>query len=213
MKSRCQKVKKPGMTIIEALLAIAIFVIGIQGFTRLFVKSWQTNHYVFEMGQSSFAVSQGVSKIGDYVRRIRQGDDGAFPIKSANNNDFVFFCDYNKDGITERVHLYKNGTDILMGITNPTATMPKTYPAGDQQTQTVVSRIVNDAGTPIFYYYNKDYPGDQINNPMSVPAAVADIRLMKIYLQINIDPNRAPDNVLMESFVEMRNLNDFDRIK
>jgi hypothetical protein len=165
------------------------------------------------MGQSSLAVSQGVSKIGDYVRRIRQGDDGAFPIKSANNNDFVFFCDYNKDGITERVHLYKNGTDILMGITNPTATMPKTYPAGDQQTQTVVSRIVNDAGTPIFYYYNKDYPGDQINNPMSVPAAVADIRLMKIYLQINIDPNRAPDNVLMESFVEMRNLNDFDRIK
>lgn len=205
--------KKIGMTLIEALIAIAIFVIGILGFTQLFMRSWKTNQYTFEMGQSTLAVSQGVSKISDYIRRARQGDDGAFPVKSANNNDIVFFCDFDKDGTTERVHLYKSGTDVKIGTTEPTNGIPKTYPTGDQQTQTIISKIVNNASTPIFYYYNKNYPGDQVNNPVSTPAAVADIRLMKIHLKINIDPNRDPENVLMESFVELRNLNDYDRIK
>jgi len=205
--------KKSGMTLIEALFAIAIFVMGIAGFTQLFVKSWQSNRYVFEMGQSSLAASQAVNKMGDYIRRTRQGDDGAFPVKSANDNDIVFFCDFDKDGVAERVHLYKSGGNILMGVRKPTDSIPKTYPSGDQTTIMIASNIINSASTPVFYYYNKNYPGDQTNNPVSTPATVADIRLMKIYLQINIDPNRAPDNIAIESFIELRNLNDYDRVK
>ncbi len=204
---------KKGMTLIEALFAVAIFSLGVLGFSELFVKSWQNNHYIFEMGQASFTVSQAMNKTADYIRRARQGDDGAFPVKSANDNDIVFFCDSDKDGATERLHIYKNGTNILMGVTEPTSGLPKTYPAGDQQTQTVASNIINSAVTPIFYYYNKDYPGDAVNNPAATPAAVADIRLAKIYFEINIDPNRAPDNVKMEFLMERRNLNDYHRIK
>jgi hypothetical protein len=96
-----------------------------------------------------------------------------------------------------------------LGITEPTNSLPRTYPAGDQQTQTIAENIINTPGTPIFYFYNRDYPGDTVNNPVDTPAAVGDIRLVKVYLEINVDPNRAPDHIKMESFVELRNLNDY----
>lgn len=200
---------KSGMTLIEALIAVGIFTIGIGGFSLLFVKSWQGNSYVFEMGQSSMAASQGVNEIVGYLRKVRQGDDGSYPIKSADDNDLVVFSDYDKDGITERLHFYKSGAQLIMGWRKPTGTLPKIYAAGDQGTKIITDRIVNDASTPIFYYYNRDYPADQANNPATTPANIADVRLVKILLKINIDPNRAPDNIETSSFVELRNLSDF----
>lgn len=211
-KNNFFKKKKVGMTLIEALLAIMIFTFGILGFSQLFVKSWQSNQYSYEMGQSTFSVSQGVNKMVDYIRRARQGDDGAYPIKSANDDDFVFFCDYDKDGITERVHMYKSNGKILMGYRKPSTGIPKTYATGDQATLTLAESIVNGAGDHVFYYYNKDYPGDQTHNPVSTPAIVADVRLVKIKLAVDPDVNKAPDSVQMESFVELRNLNDYDRM-
>jgi hypothetical protein len=200
---------KLGMTIIEMLIAIAIFTIGIAGFSLLFVKSWKGNSYVFEMGQSSMAASQGVNKLVVYLRGIKQGDDGSYPIKSAANNDLVIFSDYDKDGITERLHFYKSGNQIIMGYRKPSGGLPKTYASGDQGTQVIASSIVNESSVPIFYYYNQNYPGDQANNPLATPANVGSVHLIKILLKININPNRAPDNIETRSFVELRNLNDY----
>lgn len=204
---------RKGLTIIETLVAIAIFVIGIEGVTLLFAKSWKANSFAFEMGQSAFAVSQGTNKISGYIRKARQGDDGSYPVKSADDNDLVLYSDFDKDGITERLHFYYSGGKIYMGVTDPTGGIPKTYPAGDQTIQTISENIVNNASTPVFYYYNKDYPGDSVNNPLSSPVNVSQVRLMKIYLQININPYSAPDNIEQQTFVEIRNLNDYDRIQ
>jgi hypothetical protein len=99
-----------------------------------------------------------------------------------------------------------------MGVTDPTVTMPKSYPSADQQILTLARRIVNTSAEPIFYYYDKNYAGGSTQVPLVTPANVADVRLMKIHLKINIDPNRAPDNIELQTFVEMRNLNDYDRI-
>lgn len=200
------------MSLMEVIVAIAIFTICIEGFTMLFVRSWEHNRYIFEMGRASFTASRGVGTMVEYIRKARQGDDGAFPLKSANDNDLVLFCDYNKDGVTERLHFYKSGSKIMMGITNPTGGIPKTYPSGDQQTKELASNVANDSGTPVFYYYNRNYPSDLVNNPMVVPADTSSVRMVKVFLQVNIDPNRAPDNIETQSFVAIRNLNDYDKI-
>jgi len=204
-----QKNKK-GMTIIEMLIAIAIFTIGIQGFTMLFMKSWKSNAYIFEMGQASSAVSEGLNKMVKYIRMARQGDDGNYAIKSADDNELVIFSDYDKDGIGERLHFKFENGQMTMGITKPTGSYPKTYPDGDQETVIIADKIVNDSETPVFYYFNKDYPGDQANNPVATPADVSNIRLAKIFLKINIDPGKGPENIEMQSFVEFRNLNDYN---
>ncbi len=212
MKKNKNWKNRKGLTLIETVMAIAIFAIGMEGFTILFSRAWQSNAYTLEMGQSSMAVSQGVNSLVDYLRSARQADDGSYAIKSANDNDVVVYSDYDRDGVTERIHIYKNGQNILMGITHPTTTMPKSYPNSDQQTVTIAQRIVNTNAEPIFYYYDRNYAGSPAQLPLTTPANVADIRLMKIHLKININPNRAPDNIEMQTFVEMRNLGDHDSV-
>jgi prepilin-type N-terminal cleavage/methylation domain-containing protein len=211
MKDISQKNKKKlrGMTIVEMLVAIAIFTIGIEGFSLLFIRAWTTNSFTLEMGQASMTASQGVSKITNYVRGARQGDNGAYPISSIGDNDLVIFSDYDKDGVTERLHLYKNGESVIMGFRDPSGTIPRTYAAGDQGTVTIASHVINDASAPIFSYYNENYPGDTINNPLTASSAnINNVRLVKIHLKININPNRAPDNIETQSFAEIRNLNN-----
>jgi hypothetical protein len=206
--------KYSAMTLLEMMVAISIFTIAILGFTLLFMRSWKMNSYTIEMGQSSLAVSQGTSKMVGYLRKVRQADNGANPIQSASGSDLVVFSDYDKDGITERLHFYLQNSQVKMGITKPTTGIPKTYPSGDQQTVLLADRIVNTGSEPIFYYYNTNYPADTTNNPINMatnPTTV--IRLIKIFLKINIDPNRAPDNIETQSFVELRNLNDYDRMQ
>lgn len=203
--------KYPGMSLIEMLVAIGIFTIGILGFTQLFLYSWRQNAYTMEMGQTSMAVSRGVNEMVQYLRKVRQGDDGSYPVAFANDNELVVFGDYDKDGITERLHFYRNDEDIIMGIRKPTTGMPKIYASGDAETKIIASHIVNDADTPIFAYYDSSYPEDSVNNPIVTPAAAPNVRLIRVDLHMNIDPNRAPDNIQIKSFVEMRNLNDHDR--
>lgn len=199
-----------GMTIIEMMVAITIFTLGIAGFSLFFTRVWQANSYTLEMGQSAMAVSQGVNQIIEHIRGARQSDGGTYPIVSADDNDLVLYADYDKDSTVERLHIYKSGTDILMGVTDPINTVPKSYPAGDDSTVTVAQRIVNETSSPIFYYYDKTYDGSAGQVPMSAPINESGVRLVKIHLYINIDPNRAPDNIEMQSFVEIRNLNDYN---
>ena len=211
MLRKNQRKKYPGMSLVEMLVAISIFAIGMLGFTTLFVRSWRQNSYTMEMGETAMAVSQGVNKLVGYLREVRQGDNGAYPVVSADDNDLVVFSDYDQDGITERLHFYLSNGNILMGIRKPTTGMPKTYASGDASTVTIISHIVNDAATPVFAYYDSSYPEDSINNPIDTPATVPNVRLVRVDLYMNIDPNRPPDNVQIKTFVEMRNLNDHDR--
>lgn len=199
------------MTLIEAMIAITIFTLGIEGFTMLFINSFRSNAYVLEMGQASATASQGVNKIVEYLRKARQADNGAYPVVSADDNDLVVYCDYDGDGQTERLHFYRSGSDIVMGIREPSNGFPVTYANGDSETKIIASSVVNDASNPIFAYYDSSYPEDSVNNPIGTPATVPDVRLVKITLHINIDPNHAPDFIQIQSFAEIRNLNDHDR--
>ncbi|EKE18966.1 MAG: hypothetical protein ACD_9C00183G0003 [uncultured bacterium] len=203
---------KKGFTLIETLVAIGLFILGIQATVMVFSKTMKNKAYSLEMGKSSFVVSRSMGDLTQYMRRARQSDDGSYPIVSANDNDLVLYSDYDKDGKTERLHIYLTDGRVYMGIRRPSESFPPSYASGDETTIELARQIVNTATDPMFSYYNKDYPEDVINNPVDTPADTSEIRLIKIFLKINIDPNRAPDNIQQETFVELRNLNDYDRI-
>jgi prepilin-type N-terminal cleavage/methylation domain-containing protein len=200
---------KRGFTLVETFVALSIFTIGISATFVVFAKTIKNKAYVLEMGKSSFIVSRSISDLTQYLRRSRQSDGGSYPIVSADDNDLVVYSDYNKDGKTERLHIYLTGGKIYLGIRTPSASFPPTYAAGDETTTELAKQIVNTASDPMFTYYDGEYPG---TSAVDTPADVSEIRLIKIFLKINIDPNRAPDNIHQETFVELRNLNDYDRI-
>jgi len=87
---------------------------------------------------------------------------------------------------------------LKKGIINPTAE-PVEYPQ-DQEEISIISSYVRN-NPPIFSYF--DAQGNEI---MEYPARLIDAKLMKIYLVVNINPARPPDDFELESYVQLRNL-------
>jgi type II secretory pathway pseudopilin PulG len=199
---------KKGMGLVEMIMAIAIFAICIAGFTLLFIRTWRSNSFIIEEGTTSMTVSRAVTQLAGDLRRARQADSGEYPIKSGDNFDLIVFIDIDNDGITEKVHYFLDHSNLKRGITKPSGT-PPSYPAGDQQVSVIGMYITNATNEPIFYYYNKQYPGDPSHNPLNTPVNPGDVRLIKVHLFVNIVPTRAPDNIKIETFAELRNINDY----
>lgn len=166
------------------------------------------------MGKTSMAISNGANDLTDFIRKAKQGDNGNYAIVSAEDNSLTIYADYDSDDSTERLHFFLEDQKVKIGITDPEGSVVKTYPSGDQTIIIVADHILNGTEDKLFSYYNRDYPADTENNPIDMAINdISNIRMVEIFLKMNIDPNRAPDNVEMRSFVEMRNLNDYDRIR
>jgi len=204
--------KYQGMTLIELLVAITILTVVMTGLSAIFSHVWKSNAYAIKMGQASFSVSRGLDRMVVYLRKARQADNGAYAIQSAAENDLVIFSDYDKNGATERLHFYLEGGQIKMGVARPLGGTVKTYPVEDQEVSVLAENIVNVESEPIFHYYNINYPVVSTNNPVPYPVDVSNVKLLKIFLKTNIDPSRTAENVEMESFVELRNLNDYNKV-
>ncbi len=200
------------MTLIELLVAISVALIAMEGFTYLFIKTWDTNKFVLEEGMASAAASRATNKIVIQLRAVQQADNGDYPIESADDFDLVFYCDVDDDGVVERVHYFLDQANdqLNMGVSNPIAGNPITYPVSDDTVTVVTSYVVNESDDPTFYYYNDDYPGDTVNNPLTTPTNVGDIQMIRVHLYVNINPVHAPDNINIESFVDLRNLHDYE---
>ncbi len=204
--------KLKAMTLVEMMVAIAISLIAMEGLTYLFLKTWDTNKFILEEGMASAAASRATNKIVIQLRAAQQSDNGDYPIESGDDFEVVFYGDIDNDGVVEKVHYFLDlATDQLkLGVSNPLATNPVTYPVTDDVVSVVTNYVVNDATDPTFYYYNGDYPNDTINNPMATPVAVGAIRMIRVRLFVNINPVHAPDNIHIESFVDLRNLNTYE---
>lgn len=188
-----------GMTFVEVVIAISIFTVGILTFTLLFVKGWQSNKNALEEGQASMAASTGVRKAVDVIRKSRQGDNGSYSIVSATSNDLKIYSDVDGDDDTERVHYYLENGNFKMGITNPDTQVPPNYASSDE-TVNIVAQYVDNNGQPLFSYY------DESGNLLTGTINVNEIRMIKIYLRVDANPNLPPDPVVVQSFVTPRNL-------
>lgn len=198
-----------GMTLVEVMVAIFIMLVGMEGFTLLFLRSFQTNSFILETGLAASAASRAVNTTVSELRKIRQGDNGDYPLEQGSEFELTAYIDIDTDGVTERVHYFLENGEFKRGIREPSATTPITYASGDGTVAVLASAIANEPTEPVFAYYNENYPGDTVNNPLATPVGVRDPRLVKVRLVVNLDPNNAPDDTNIESFVEFRNLNNY----
>jgi prepilin-type N-terminal cleavage/methylation domain-containing protein len=203
------KATDSGMTLIEMIIAIFIFSLILVGSTLVVGKTFEYHRYSMEEGVSVSDAHVGLKTMIEEIRGAKFAANGAYSIDSADKNSLTIYSDMDNDGTIERVHYYLDqGTQtVKKGIREPSGT-PPVYESGDQTTETIATYVVNTTSQPLFRYYNINYPSDQVNNPLSTPAAINLVRMAKIEIYINIDPYHSPDNVKLESFVEFRNLKD-----
>ncbi|PIS13549.1 MAG: hypothetical protein COT67_01155 [Candidatus Tagabacteria bacterium CG09_land_8_20_14_0_10_41_14] len=89
-------------------------------------------------------------------------------------------------------------SEFRKGVIEPVGD-PPIYPV-DQEEISILTSYVRNA-PPIFEYFDAD--GNKI---IGYPARLADTKLMKLHLVINVSPDRPPTDFELESFVQLRNL-------
>jgi prepilin-type N-terminal cleavage/methylation domain-containing protein len=198
--------KQSGVTLLEILVALSIFIIASSAVVVFIRQGFQVQNFSLEQ---TIAISEAKRGVETMVREIREtqiADTGAYPITEADDQQYIFYSDIDKDNAVERVRYFLDGTDFKKGTIEP-QTNPVQYVEADEVVVTL-SQYVRNGTDPIFTYYNGDWPTDSINNPLSTPAAVADVRLVSMSLSINVRPSSAPSDFVLKSDVHIRNLKD-----
>ena len=199
-------VNAQGFTLIELLIVIVLMSLLAGGLLTLQYILSQNQIVVWRSYVSVNEANNNVFSLVREARTARSGENGAYPIETADDNEFIFYSDYDFDGQTERIRYYLDGANLSKGVIEPVG-FPATYPPSEEKIK-VISENVRNESIPLFYYYNEGWPEDSINNPLTTPASPSDIKLVKIFIRINTSANEPNKDYVLESYAQLRMLKE-----
>jgi len=194
-----------GFTLIEALVTIGIFLLILSAVTAFIAQSFKVNRFSIQQSDAINQTRKGIDIMIKEIREASPAENGSYPIDTAQNQTLTFYSDIDQDEFVERVRYFLDGSNLKKAVSKPSG-FPPLY-SDEEQIITISEYVRNDAD-PIFYYYNKDFPTDTENNPLSMPVAINEVRLIRIFLKVNVDPAYAPDDFVLISNSQLRNLKD-----
>lgn len=195
-----------GFTLLEVIIAMFLFSI-IVGLVSVFAVFFFRNYsFSFEEQQSVGQAQAALTQMIREIRKARNGDDGSWPILTTNNNDITFYADVNGDNRTDKVRYFINGNELRRGVIQPTA-VPVTYPAQNEQISVLVSSL-QATSSAMFTYYNGDWPGDTVTNPLQPSQRVFHTRFVQISINIQPSGSFATKPFQLKSGVSIRSMKD-----
>lgn len=137
-----------------------------------------------------------------------QAQDGIIQFVADATFQVNDICDWENPGHAMKARFEFSFTETLSGaehefkkgVIEPTGS-PVEYPQ-DQEKVSILSSYVRNT-PPIFRYFDKD--GNEITD---LPARLIDTKLMEVYLVINVDPNKPPQDFELKSSIQLRNLKE-----
>lgn len=204
-KKAANRITPSGFTILEMMVVVAIFTVSAIIVTEYIIQGYKANQFTLELSDAIEHARRGIDTMEKELREANYSDNGDYPIIEAESQSITFYSDLDSDKSVEKLRYYLDGTNLIKGVTQPSGSQPVQYLASDEAT-TTISQYVRNASDPVFYYYNGDYPADTTNNPLTTPALVNEVKLIRMFLNININPAKAPDDFNLEVFVQLRNV-------
>ena len=200
---KIQNIKKEnGFTLIEVLITSVITVILGGAIISVIYLTTQTRLSAFNNLTNVDQTNLLISQMERELRNVRPADNGAYSLVVVHDQEIVFYSDIDYDGITEKVRYTLDGTEFTKGVIKPTG-YPAVYDQNNEK-QAVLTNDVKNGSTPIFYYYNGDWPEDTTNNPLAEPVRLSDTKLIKLHLELN--NSDSGDNFILESSTQLRML-------
>ncbi len=186
-----------GITIIETLVAVVILTLVLGAVSAFIFLGYRAQNYTWQQSIAMNEAQKGIETMIQEIRKAQSGDDGSYIIEKAEDFQFVFFSDINRNGKAERVRYFIDGSDFKKGVIQPNGWPIKYNPVSEQVS--VLSQYVRNL-PPIFRYF------DGNNQELSAPARLNDTKLMRVRLVVNVNPNRSPQDFVLESDVQIRNI-------
>lgn len=195
-----------GFTLIEMLIAVAIvgiISVAVSNFGRdIFYNNYVTQKALVAEGEAKLSLKKVVAEL----RTMAPSNTGTYPIESASKNSLVFYSDFDGDNLRERLRYFWSNGVLKRGATKPTG-QPYTYATSSESVITAVNGLVN-TNQLIFSYYDDSYNGSSTSTPMAEPIDIKNVRLIKIELLVDANPDRSPIPLYISSQVSLRNLKD-----
>lgn len=198
-----KKINNQGMTMIEVLVTVGLFLLLIVGVVELMIWGNHGKDIVFEQLSTQ---NEGRKVVQDFINNVRRANAssiGSYPIEMAQSQQVVFYSNVDSDSWRERVRYFLQGTILKRGIIKPSGN-PLLYNAANEVVEDVVHDVAN-ATSSIFYYYDQSYAGAS-SSAMSYPINISAIRMVGIKLMLEEKPNIAPVPFNIEAKTEIRNL-------
>lgn len=193
---------KKGFTIIETLFGVAIFVVIALLLTLFSRNVWIYNAFIAGSLTDTDAGRQVLKTLTSEIRTASTADTGAYTISSASATSFTFYSDIDNDNLKEKVRYFLSGTSFQKGVIKPSGS-PLTYNPANETISTLVDKLANSL---LFEYYDRNYDGTTV--PLSSPVNIPAIRLVKITIVLDKDPNKSPTFMTFSTQVSIRNLKD-----
>jgi prepilin-type N-terminal cleavage/methylation domain-containing protein len=189
-------IKQKGFTLVEMLIVISILVLLYFLAGDIVIDGLRMTRYESEQAIAVESARKSMELITKDIRGANTSEKGDYPIVIAQEDEFAFFNDVNGDNSMEKIRYYVDGVNMIREIYSPGDLKDYSVFSGS----TTIATYINNVSVPIFSYYDPDsMETDIINN----------IRMVRIYIMINITPAIAPNDYILESDVNLRNLKDY----
>lgn len=194
-----------GFTLAELIVSVAILTMV--GYTlSIFQKDVFSLNATLQNNLSAQLEARHVLKdLGKELREASPSSLGAYPIALASSTTLTFYTDINNDGLKERIRYFLSGTTLKKGVITPSGS-PLTYNVANEKITTAVSSVTNGTTTPIFDYFDDQYTG--ASSPLVQPVDPVSVRLVRITVIIDKDPNRPPLPITVTTQITIRNVKD-----
>jgi len=186
-------------TLIETLVVIFIFSLALGAIFGLVGALYATHNYTYQQSTAIDEARRGVETMVKEIREARPGDDGSYILKTAEDFQIVFYSDINNDNKTEMTRYFIESNNLKKGVIAPTGWPIEYNPANENVS--ILSNYIRNS-PPIFRYFD----GQGVELP--APSRLKDTKMMQVYLVVNVDPSKPPNDYILQSMVQIRNLKE-----
>jgi prepilin-type N-terminal cleavage/methylation domain-containing protein len=194
-----------GFTMVEMMIVLAIMAMFVFVASSFQKDVFSLNTTLQSSLNAQLDARHLVKVMVTELRKASPSSLGTYPIEAASSTAITFYSDVDNNGVVDKVRYYLTGNTIRKSVTVPTGS-PLTYNPANEVLSTIINNIVSSSTLPIFQYYSSNYAGT--TSPLTYPLDIQAVRLVKITVIIDNDPNRSPVPIVVTSSVSMRNLKD-----
>lgn len=191
--------RQHGFSLVETLVVVSLTSLVGLGLLAMITYFYRSNAYLLEATTAIDSAGRGLRESLVSVREASYGEDGSYPVAMAATSSITFYGDMDRDAAVERVRLFLAGGVFYRAVMDA-AGNPPSY-AGQSETQEVIATWVkNTPANPVFRYFDED------GAEMTGTIEAARVRSVRVRLDVDVNPLRAPDIVVLEGGATLRNL-------
>ncbi|MBM3261104.1 prepilin-type N-terminal cleavage/methylation domain-containing protein [Candidatus Kaiserbacteria bacterium] len=196
---------RSGISLIEVMISVAIISIVASVAVILLKDTYSLNRMISGSLTAQGEGRRAIKMMSAEIRVASPSNLGAYAIAQAATSSITFYSNVDGDSYKEQVRYFLQGTTLKKGVIKPSGT-PLAYGAAQEQISEVVHDVSASSTAPIFSYYNEDYDGTTA--PLASPVNIAAVRLVKVMIIIDKDPQKSPGPLILTTQISMRNLKD-----